>query len=81
MTPGDAPRAPRDPRQEAQPPQAGGGEASRRPGQDEGSQMDDFEVIRERQEVMAALAALTDQYRRLNAEMNSRETLRWMIAP
>jgi hypothetical protein len=42
--------------------------------------MDDFEVIRERQNVMAALAALADRYRRLNAEMSSRTTLRWMVA-
>jgi 3-methyladenine DNA glycosylase Tag len=49
--------------------------------QDEISQMDDFEVIRERQKVMAALRELTDRYRRLNTEMTTRETLRWMAAP
>ena len=42
--------------------------------------MDDFEVIRERQNVMTALAELTDRYRRLNAEMTGRDTLRWMVA-
>ncbi len=42
--------------------------------------MDDFEVIRERQNVMTALAELTDRYRRLNAEMTRRQTLRWMVA-
>jgi hypothetical protein len=47
--------------------------------QDEVSRMDDFEVIRERQDVMRALAALTDRYRRLNREMTSRKTLRWMM--
>jgi hypothetical protein len=48
---------------------------------DEVSHMDDFEVMSERQEVMAALASLTDRYRRLNHEMARRETLRWMMAP
>lgn len=48
---------------------------------DEVSRMDDFEVISERQDVMAALASLTDRYRRLNHEMARRETLRWMVAP
>ena len=47
---------------------------------DDVSRMDDFEVIRERQDVMKALARLTDRYRRLNAEMTSRKTLRWMVA-
>jgi len=28
---------------------------------------------------MAALAALTDQYRALNQEITRRETLRWML--
>jgi hypothetical protein len=45
------------------------------------SQMDDFEVIEERQRVMTALAALTSRYRQLNQEINRRETLRWMLAP
>ena len=54
---------------------------SQQPGQDEVSRMDDFEVIRERQNVMTALAELTDQYRRLNTEMARRETLRWMVTP
>jgi hypothetical protein len=54
---------------------------SQQPERDEVSGMDDFEVIRERREVMAALAALTDRYKRLNYEMSRRETLRWMVAP
>jgi hypothetical protein len=45
------------------------------------SQLDDFEVIEERRRVMAALAALTDQYRQLNQEISRRETLQWMLAP
>jgi len=45
------------------------------------SQMDDFQVIAERQRVMAVLAALTDQYRELNQEINRRESLRWMLEP
>jgi hypothetical protein len=53
---------------------------SQQPEQDAVSRMDDFEVIRERQNVMTALAELTDRYRRLNAEMTRRETLRWMVA-
>lgn len=48
---------------------------------DEVRRMDDFEVIKERQNVMTALASLTDRYKRLNAEMNRRDTLRWMVAP
>jgi hypothetical protein len=44
------------------------------------SRMDDFQVIAERRRVMADLAALTDQYRALNQEMNRRETLKWMLA-
>jgi hypothetical protein len=43
--------------------------------------MDDFEILAERRRVQAALAVLTDEYRTLNAEMNRRETLRWMTAP
>ena len=43
--------------------------------------MDDFEVVAERRRVMAALAALTDQYRALNQEISRRDTLRWMLAP
>jgi hypothetical protein len=42
--------------------------------------MDDFQVIAERQRVMETLAALTDQYRALNQEINRRETLQWMVA-
>jgi len=42
--------------------------------------MDDFQVIAERRRVMAALAALTDQYRELNQELQRRESLRWMLA-
>lgn len=48
---------------------------------DEVCHMDDFEVIKARQDVMAALASLTERYRRLNHEMARRETLRWMVAP
>ena len=44
------------------------------------SRMDDFQVIAQRQRVMTALAALTDQYRELNQEINRRESLRWMLA-
>jgi hypothetical protein len=44
------------------------------------SRMDDFQVIAERQRVMANLAALTDQYRALNQEIQRRESLRWMLA-
>jgi hypothetical protein len=40
----------------------------------------DFQVIAERQRVMAELTALTDRYRALNQEINRRETLRWMTA-
>jgi hypothetical protein len=47
---------------------------------DDVSRMDDFEVIAERQRVMATLAALTDRYRELNHEITTRETLRWMLA-
>jgi hypothetical protein len=42
--------------------------------------MDDFQVIAERRRVMAALAALTDQYRALNQEISRRETLKWIMA-
>jgi hypothetical protein len=49
-------------------------------GQYDASQMDDFQVIAERRRVMANLAALTDQYRELNQEINRRESLRWMVA-
>lgn len=44
------------------------------------AQMDDFEVVEERQRVMAALAGLTERYRALNQEMGTRETLQWMVA-
>jgi hypothetical protein len=51
------------------------------PGQaHEVSGLDDFQVITERQRVMAALAALTERYRALNQELSTRETLRWMVA-
>jgi hypothetical protein len=43
--------------------------------------MDDFEVIAERQRIMANLAVLTDRYRELNREIGKRETLKWMTAP
>ena len=44
------------------------------------SRMDDFQVIAERRRVMANLAALTDQYRELNQEIQRRDTLKWMLA-
>jgi len=47
---------------------------------DDVSRMDDFQVIAERRRVMANLAALTDQYRALNQEIQRRETLKWMQA-
>jgi hypothetical protein len=43
--------------------------------------MDDFQVIAERQRVMANLTALTDRYKELNQEITRRETLKWMLAP
>jgi hypothetical protein len=49
-------------------------------GHNDPSRMDDFQVIAERQRVMTNLAALTDQYRALNQEINRRESLRWMLA-
>jgi len=49
-------------------------------GRYDASGMDDFQVIAERQRVMTTLAALTDQYRALNQEINIRETLKWMLA-
>lgn len=61
------------PQQERQP------QAPGEPGFDAAS-MDDFEVIRQRQNVMTALARLTDQYRELNREVQRRETLQWMLA-
>jgi len=44
------------------------------------ARLDDFEVIRQRRNVMAALATLTDQYRALNHEISTRQTLKWMVA-
>jgi hypothetical protein len=44
------------------------------------SQMDDFQLLAERQRLMTTLAALTDQYRALNQEISRRESLRWMQA-
>jgi hypothetical protein len=44
------------------------------------SRMDDFQVIAERRRVMTTLAALTDQYRALNQEVQRRESLRWLLA-
>jgi hypothetical protein len=41
-------------------------------GRNDPSRMDDFQIIAERQRVMATLAALTDQYRALNQEMRTR---------
>jgi hypothetical protein len=49
-------------------------------GRYDASRMDDFQVIAERRRVMTNLAALTDQYRALNQEINRRETLKWMQA-
>jgi hypothetical protein len=49
-------------------------------GHNDPSRMDDFQVIAERQRVMANLAALTDQYRALNQEIQRRDTLKWMLA-
>jgi hypothetical protein len=43
------------------------------------TQLDDFQVIAERRRVIEMLAALTDRYRKLNREMNRRDTLRWML--
>lgn len=43
------------------------------------SSLDDFEVIAERRVVSDAIAALTENYRRLCREMTRRETLRWML--
>jgi hypothetical protein len=48
-------------------------------GHREVSRMDDFQVIAERRRVMTALAALTDQYRELNQELQRRATLQWMV--
>ena len=50
------------------------------PGRRDVSRMDDFQVIAERQRVMTALAALTDQYRELNQEISRRDSLKWMLA-
>jgi hypothetical protein len=49
------------------------------PGRRDVSRMDDFQVIAERRRVMTALAALTDQYRELNQEIQRRDTLQWMV--
>jgi len=57
-------------------------EAGGQPGDDPGFDpglLDDFEVMAERAQVAAMLAALTDRYRQLNHEMNRRATLRWMV--
>ena len=43
------------------------------------AELDDFQVIDTRRRVTETLAALTDRYRKLNQEMNRRETLRWMV--
>ena len=48
---------------------------------DEASRMDDFEVVKERQNVMTALAYLTERYKQLSDEMQRRESIRWMLAP
>jgi hypothetical protein len=52
----------------------------RPPGRPDVSRMDDFQVIAERQRVMTTLAALTDEYRELNQELQRRDTLQWMLA-
>ena len=60
----------------------GGHEAQGRPGDHPGGDpalLDDFELMAERARLAEMLAALTDQYRQLNREMNRRETLRWML--
>lgn len=49
---------------------------SREPGE-----MDDFEIIAERQRIAAALPALTGRYRELNQEISKRGTLKWMLQP
>jgi hypothetical protein len=46
---------------------------------DDVGQLDDFQVIGERQRVTEAIAALADQYRKLTQEMTRRTTLRWML--
>jgi hypothetical protein len=43
------------------------------------AELDDFQVIAQRRQVSETLAALTDRFRKLNQEMNRRETLRWML--
>ena len=43
------------------------------------TELDDFQVIAEWRRLTKAVAALTDRYRRINQEMNRRETLRWML--
>jgi hypothetical protein len=43
------------------------------------AELDDFQVIAERQRVMRLIAALTDRYRKINQEMARRETMRWML--
>lgn len=48
---------------------------------DEVTNLDDFELIEERQRVMGWLANLTGRYRDLTSEMHRRESLRWMVAP
>jgi hypothetical protein len=48
---------------------------------DDVREMDDFQVIAERQRVMANLAALTDRYKELNQEITKRGTLKWMLVP
>jgi hypothetical protein len=42
--------------------------------------LDDFQVLAERKQVMATLATLTDRYRELNQELQRRDTLKWMLA-
>ena len=43
------------------------------------TELDDFQVIAEWRRLAKAVAALTDKYRRINQEMNRRDTLRWML--
>jgi hypothetical protein len=46
---------------------------------DDVRQLDDFQVIAERNRVSDAIAALSDKYSKLNEEMGRRMTLRWML--
>jgi hypothetical protein len=43
------------------------------------AELDDFQVIAERLQVMSTLTALTSRYKQLNEEMGRRSTLAWML--